>query len=129
MPIPRDYQTLVYELLEKTREGKVRWRQTSYGTFSVIVGGTEFQIWAGEDEETGRDFVAFQLKDPKPGTGPSTLDTWHVDLGENEYDPMYELFGGARRHALGIPERLKALENALKTGEVIGEDGPTRKKE
>jgi hypothetical protein len=125
MPIPKEYQPLITRLATKTAEGKVRWQPTQYGGFRVLVSGTAFDVWSGQDQQTEVDFVSFALADPgRPKR--ENIDSFSVDAGDDDFDKMLRLYADARRHALGIPARLSALEKALNSDDVIG-DPPAKK--
>jgi len=120
VPIPNEYVDIVETLLLATRGRRVRWRIGSHG-ISVGIAGSQFAVWAGTDEQTARPFVSFALQDAKG----EILDSWNVDMGEREYEPMNELYQTAIRQAKGIPEKLKELQKTLKTlktGGIIGEE-------
>jgi hypothetical protein len=122
MPIPKDYLQLITQLASKARAGKVKWRKTRYGGYAVTVEGTNFEIWSGQNEDTDRTFVSFALVEPSTSRYRNMIDSWSVDDGEGEFDLMYQLYADARRHALGIPTRIGALEKALKNSDVVGEE-------
>lgn len=121
MPIPNDYLPLINKLATASREGRVLWKQTPYGGFAVTVAGTNFEIWAGTAEDSDLGFVAFGLANPKEKRR-SPIDTWSVDEGDDDFSRMRDLFGDARRQALGIANRLTSLEKALDGTGTIGED-------
>jgi hypothetical protein len=116
MPIPKDYRDILETLAQATEEGRVSWHKGT-GRVEVSVSGTRFAVWAGTDEETEQAFVALALleKDGK------TIDTWFLDAGDPDYDFMAHLHGDARRHAMGVPERLAAIRAALSKMDNIGD--------
>lgn len=120
MAIPNDYKDIVETLATATNEGRVKWAATKFG-MEVALSGSKFLLWAGTDEEQERGFVSFALSD-KDG---NTLDNWYVDEGANEYDFMRNLYSGAKRQAMGIPERLASIRNEIKNAEIIGESPRT----
>jgi hypothetical protein len=103
--------------VQGTVEGRVRWRASRFGA-AVLVSGSQFEIWSGTDEETDKPVVSFALQESKS----KPLDTGFVDRGDEHYEYMHDLFSRARRQALGIPERLAAIRDALNSSTVIGEE-------
>lgn len=117
MPIPSDYQEIIGALVQATRIGRVPWRTGPAAEFVVPVSGSKVAIWAGTDEETDRAFVSFALQD----AAGQLLDTWFVDLGDEHYGLMYELYQGAKRQGRGIPQKLESIREALRSGKAFGE--------
>ena len=115
MAIPNEYRDIVETLATATNEGRVKWAATKFG-IEVAVSGSKFVVWAGTDEEQERGFVSFALSD-KDG---NTLDNWYVDEGASEYDLMRSLYAGAKRQAMGIPERLANIRNEINKAEIVG---------
>lgn len=116
MPIPADYQDIVNQLVKKTEHGAVYWRQDKFG-IRVGFESSQFSLWAGDDEHTGEPFVAFALQDQDG----STIDSWYVEEHEGQdYSVMYQLFTAAKRHAAGVPEKLRALRAKLAEADKIG---------
>lgn len=124
MPIPKDYKEIVEILSDATNEGRVKWASTRFGV-EVSVSGSRFVIWAGTDEESGRSFVSFGLADEKG----KTIDTWYLDEGEAEYSDMQRFFASAKRQALGIPQRLASIRDAIGNAEIIGDTDTDNKDE
>lgn len=115
MPIPSDYRDIVKTLLERTEMAEVNWQTTKFGV-EVPIDGSKFNLWAGTDENTEEPFVSFGLADAHG----NPLDTWFVDAGDTDYELVDRLFQAAKRHALGVPQRLKQLREILKKSSVIG---------
>lgn len=116
MPIPKDYKDIIEKLAQATEDDRVNWQASRFGA-EVIMKDSQFQIWAGTDEEVGRPFVSFALADK---TGAS-IDTWYVDENEGDYASMQRLYAAARRKAHGIDKRLDSIREALDEASVIGE--------
>jgi len=108
MPVPNGYREAFLALRAPTASGQVAWKTHEYG-FVAQIAGSAIRLWAGTHEDTNVDFVAFGLLDQngKP------LDHWFIDDGDEDYLPMTWLLHDARRTALGVPERLLAIRNAL----------------
>jgi hypothetical protein len=117
MPIPFEYQNIVSKLSKATAEGRVNWISDG-GTYDVIISGSAFRIWGGVDEEFERRFVSFALAD----SNRKVLDNWFIDEGDQDFEMMDKLLGGAKRKALGIHSRLATLLNELDTDKEIGGD-------
>jgi len=117
MPIPNDYKDIINTLYDATSDGRVKWSTDNF-TFGVSIQGSRFKIWGGTDEDTERDFVAFALV----GQDGKTLDNWYLDEGDNDFNYMHKLLLGAKRYALGIPQRLASIRDAIGKTEVIGDD-------
>lgn len=117
MSIPNDYRDLLNSLTDLTDNARVNWKFDGHGV-EVLIGKERLLIWAGTDERTDESFVSFALKD-KAG---NTLDTWYLDADDEHFDFMNRLYLAAKRHALGIPDRLKRLQESLKKGGVVGEE-------
>lgn len=116
MPIPKDYRDILNSLAGKSENGQVNWKSNRFGV-EVAVNESKFLIWAGTDEETGEPFVSFALHDL---TG-KTLDSWFVDGSDYDYDFMSRLHNSAKRHALGIPQRLAELKDIIEKASVVGD--------
>lgn len=115
MPIPTDYRDIVAMLAAKTAEGNVHWRKDRYD-LSVVLENAKFSIWAGNDEQSELPFVSFALHD----TNGSTIDSWYVEEGESDYSKMHQLYMSAKRHAAGVPDKLREIKNLLASTREIG---------
>lgn len=119
MPIPSDYRDIVTMLLTKTDQGLVQWRRDRFDT-TVSIDGSRFSIWAGNDEHSEEPFVAFALQDAKG----STLDSWYVEEQEgSDYVLMLRLYSGAKRHASGVPDKLRVLREKIANSKIVGNTG------
>lgn len=107
MPIPTDYREIVKSLTTKTNEGDIAWKKDKF-SLALAIDKSKFSLWAGNDEYSDEPFVAFGLYD-KDST---VIDSWSVDQSDSDYSTMNQLYKSANRQALGVPQRLKAL-NAL----------------
>jgi hypothetical protein len=116
MQIPNDYREIVNMLAEKTESGKVHWRKEKFD-ISVAIEKSRFSIWAGNDEHTERGFVAFALQDSKG----ATVDSWFVEEGDDDYPLMQRFHGAAKRHALGVPAKLRQLAESISNASEIGD--------
>jgi hypothetical protein len=117
MPIPNDYHEIVNMLANKTDKGAVHWRSEKFDV-SVVFDGARFAIWAGNDEHSEEPFVAFALQD----SSGSTLDSWYVEEDEgSDYTLMHHLYKAAKRHAMGVPTKLKQLRDSLAAAEEVGD--------
>ena len=110
MPIPNDYHDMISALNTSTSQGHVPWKSHEFG-FIVQLGESGIRVWGGTDDELNREFVAFGLLDEKG----QLLENWSVDDGENDYPVMIDLLNNAKRTALGIPRRLRAIIETLRT--------------
>lgn len=115
MPIPTEYRDIVQMLASKTNEGNVNWQKGVYD-ISITINNSKFTIWAGTDEHTDEPFVAFALKD----ADGSAIDSWFVDESDFDYAEMLRLHKSAKRHALGVPNRLKELEKLISQMKTVG---------
>lgn len=116
MPMPPDYRELVDLLSEKTEQGMVHWNSDRFDV-SVVFEGSRFAVWAGTDENSEEPFVAFALQDLKG----ATLDSWYVEEHEGaDYTRMHNFFKSAKRHALGLPDKLKQLRESLAKASEVG---------
>lgn len=115
MPIPNDYRELTSSLASLTDQGRVNWKYDGFGV-EVLLEDDRLNLWAGTDEHTEQRFVSFALKDRRG----ETIDSWYVDEADIDYDPMNRFFLAAKRHALGIPDRLARIQSAIRKDGVIG---------
>jgi len=106
-------------LVDKTEDGRVHWRKEKFG-IAVNIDSAKFSIWGGNDENSEEPFVAFGLHDD-PG---NTIDSWYVEENEgSDYSLMHRLYQGAKRHASGVPEKLKLLKEKIAASKEIGKPG------
>ena len=116
MSIPTDYRDIVVVLADKTEQGSVHWRQDKFD-IGVSFEGTKFALWAGNDEHTDEPFVAFALQDENG----VTLDSWYVEESYGtDFTMVQRLYKAAKRHAAGVPEKLRALKAKIATAKEIG---------
>lgn len=116
MPIPKDYREIVSKLMRMTNEDRVNWKAGNFGV-EVTVDRSRFTLWAGTDEHTEEPFVSFALME----SNGQTLDSWFVDANDDDFELMSNLQGAAKRHAMGIPQRLSELRNILDSAQKIGD--------
>ncbi len=116
MPIPEDYKEIIKDLSQATAEGRVLWRDTKYG-IEIKVSNSKFELWSGEDEDTGIPFISFALSD----LFGRRLDGWYVEKGEAEFEFMHLFFSNAKRKASGIDERLTSIKEVIKASKIIGD--------
>ena len=109
MPIPNAYRETVVVLAASTAAGQIGWKPHEAG-FIAEVGGSTLRVWDGADKETNHEFVAFGLLDPKG----KHLDSWYIDDGDEDFLLMTRLLVDVRRAALGIPDRLRSIIEALR---------------
>lgn len=117
MPIPADYCEIVDSLLDKSNKGLAHWTRGQFGV-QIELDDARFTMWSGTDEHTEEAFVAFSLN----AANGATLDSWFVDERDSDYDQMRLLFAAAKRHADGIPERLKNIKEQLAKATMIGKE-------
>lgn len=116
MPIPADYKDIVVALLKKTDLGAVHWRQEKFG-IGVSFEGAKFILWAGTDEHSDEQFVAFGLQD----SSGATIDSWYVEEHDGpDFTTMDFLYKSAKRHAAGVPKILRELRAKLAEAGEIG---------
>ena len=115
MTIPSDYRDIVQMLAAKTDEGKVHWRRDTF-ELGVELEDTKFSLWAGNDEHTEVPFVAFALH----GSNGATLDSWYVEEGDDHYSLMHRFYTAAKRHAAGVPQKLKSIKELLAKTDTVG---------
>ncbi len=116
MPIPTDYRDIVNALTVKTTAGNVKWQKDRFD-ISVTVDSSKFSLWAGNDEHSDEPFVALALRD----LSGNVIDSWYVDESDTDYALMFQLYKAANRIALGVPDRLKKLEELISQMKVVGE--------
>ncbi|GDY35484.1 hypothetical protein [Acidovorax sp. NB1] len=114
--IPKDYRDLLNDLYKLTDSGKATWKSDQHSV-EITIDDNKFVLWAGTDERTDEGFVSFALRD----LAGNTLDTWYVDAGGSDYDFMNALFLSAKRHALGIPDRLAKIRAKISGVKSIGD--------
>lgn len=114
--IPKDYRELLFDLHKMTEEGRASWKADQHSV-EITIDENRFVVWAGTDERTDEGFVSFALRD----LVGNTLDTWYVDTGSADYDFMNNLFLTAKRHALGIPDRLAKIRAKITGAKSVGE--------
>lgn len=117
MPIPNDYMELLGTVGELTDKGRVNWKFDGH-VVEVQLEDDRFVMWAGTDERTDEGFVSFALKD-KQG---ETIDSWYLDADDEHYDLMNRFFLSAKRHALGIPDRLARIKAQLSKDGILGKN-------
>lgn len=115
MPIPTDYRDIVTLLAAKTREGNVHWRRDRTN-ITLVVDQTKFALWIGTDEQSGKRFIALGLYDARG----NVIDVWIVDQSDSDYIEMHDFYQAAKRHALGLPDRLRKLTDRISSMSVIG---------
>lgn len=119
MSIPSDYRDLLTTLAERTDKGEVKWKLLGH-TVEVLLDQERISMWAGNDERTDEGFVSFALKD-KEG---EILDLWYLDADDVDYDYLNRVYLAAKRHALGVPDRLARIRDQIKKSTKIGYDEP-----
>lgn len=118
MPIPHDYLDILTTLADQTDKGLVNWKYEG-NNVDVLLDNERIVMWAGTDERSDEGFVSFALKD----SAGETLDLWYLDAGDEHYDFLNLLFLGAKRHALGIPDRLARIREHLVKIAITGNEG------
>lgn len=117
MSIPNDYREFLSSLAELTDKARVNWKFDGHAV-EVLIENERIVVWAGTDERSDQAFVSFALRD-KSG---NTIDTWYLDDGDGDFDFMNRFFLSAKRHALGVPDRLKRLRESLTKDGVVGKE-------
>jgi len=95
-----DIQDVLTKVLERTREGKIAWKNTgATDRFTATIGASVMYVAEGGGSHS---FVV--------------LDSSGMELGRleshvmrNQLAPLRELLGLARRQALGVDDRLSGL--------------------
>lgn len=119
MPIPEIYKELVNELIAATRQDRVDWRERDENTAWVAIPGNQkVEIWGGYDDEAGRTFVSFGIRDQSTN---QFVDTFYCENEEPGYASLDTLHGEALRKARKVDERLRDLRKLLKEGKRIGD--------
>lgn len=116
MPIPKDYVEIINMLNTATQDGRVRWKRSTTGKIVVLVPPSQFEVWAGTDDETEREFVAFGMREAN-----QLVDNWHLDEGDVGYGLMSDLYQSAKRQAFGVPDKLQGFKDLLAKKGPIGE--------
>lgn len=108
------YGELVYKLLEKTDNGKLKWEKTEeQGIYQTTLLPMSIRIWS-QDSDCPEGFdVLFSLFDEQGELIDSFSDVEFKKLNENnEYETTYKLYAYAKNSALGSIELLnKTLED------------------
>jgi hypothetical protein len=116
MSIPTDYKDLIEELSVATKKGRVLWKVKKF-RMEVTISDTKFSLHQNTNNTTKRSFITLSLLDQND----HLLDTWDVDEGENDFDLIKDLYDGAKREALSLPERLSSIREELLKSAIIGE--------
>jgi len=116
VPIPKEYKEIIEMLNTATQDGRVRWKQTKGANVAILVPPSEFEIWAGTDDNTERGFVAFGIRE-----GHTLVDNWYLDEGDVNYELMSELYQRAKREAFGVSKRLQGIKDLLAKKGPVGE--------
>lgn len=114
MPIPNDYQEIIKEIADATRENRLNWtvdKKNISQSISTDINGTIFKLWSGVDGETNIDFVSLAISDQTTG---APLDNWYVDYGDKDYSKMQEIYSSALRQARGISQRLSSILDVMR---------------
>ena len=114
--IPKDYRDLLMDLFKLTENGQASWKSDPHSV-EITIDNDKFVLWAGTDERTDEGFVSFALRD----LAGNTVDSWFSDAADSDYVFMNALFLSAKRHALGIPERLAKIRAKIAGANSIGE--------
>lgn len=118
MSMPVEYRQIIQTLLFKTNQGVAHWKQETF-QLAVTFGDSKFAMWAGSDEHSDEPFVAFALQD----ASGKTIDSWFVEQVDGEdYTMTRSLYTSANRRALGVPEKLRSLQERLAAADRIGDD-------
>jgi hypothetical protein len=116
MPIPNEYKEIIKTLFTASKEGRVKWASTGI-VMEVVLLGSHFNIWAGIDQENGQGFVSVSLT----STEGKPLDTWYVDEDDSDFTYMQSVYEAAKRQALGIPNLLASIQEAINSATIIGD--------
>lgn len=116
MPIPNTYKEIIEMLDAATQDGRVRWKKSNTGGVAVSVPPSRFEVWAGTDDQNGRAFVAFGMRE-----GRELVDNWFVEERDEDYELMSELYQNAKRQAFGVTEKLQGLKDLLGKQGPVGE--------
>lgn len=95
-----EMQDVLTKVLERTREGKIAWKDTgATDRFTVVIGDSVMYVAEGGGSHS---FIVLD------GSGLE-LGRLESDVMRNQLAPLRELLDLARRQALGIDERLSGL--------------------
>jgi len=111
VPEPINYDEIIDRLTEKTDEGKVNWEQVySLNKFSCTVDG-EFTFSIEKSGRFGQEGTFMRL---------SMTDKENNEIFQVEHDVEYplgrklgDLHEAARRRALNVEDKIKAVKNIL----------------
>lgn len=99
-----EMQDVLTKVLERTREGKIAWKDAgATDRFTVVIGDSVMYV------EEGGGSHSFIVLD---GSGLE-LGRLESDVMRNQLAPLRELLDLARRQAFGIDERLSGLMSEL----------------
>jgi hypothetical protein len=125
MAIPLEYRDLMQQLLDATRDRRVRWRDHDNGVI-VWFGSQGLHLWSGADDmETAFVGVGLMVRD---SAGKIRMeDRFFIELSK-EGRPYFDLLETAERQAKGLDLRLGAIKAAIKKaaaeGGLIGDPDP-----
>lgn len=115
MNIPSDYREIIEMLADASEHDRVKWNATQF-TIDVVISGSKFSLWGGNDIKSKRGFVALELRDQ----AGQKLDVWAVDENDADYELMKNLYASAKRKTLKIPQRLALVREEIRNSEMIG---------
>ena len=116
MPIPRDYLEIIDDLIAKTQKGRAGWQSAPFGVELNVQKDMKIGMWGGKDENTDEPFVSVALQDAQG----KNIDNWYVDGSDADFARMNLFFSDAKRHALGVPQRLIKLRELIRSADFIG---------
>jgi hypothetical protein len=116
--IPEGYRDILVTLSERSEAGEVRWLPTAGDSQFIINFSYKFSLTVAEAAYQGNPFYRFTLR----GSDGATIDTFDVDLGDDDYGLAQELYALARRAALEIDKALSEIQRAITNPDGVGID-------
>jgi hypothetical protein len=115
MRLKMKIQDLLPKLLETTRRKKITWTEYAGDTYVAKLGEQKFQVTQGFDEDSGEHFFRFNIymgggDHPYEGR---FIDSMYADGFKGSLSDLEELYGEARRNALGLDELISDIDDEL----------------
>lgn len=106
------YNSLIINLLIKSRDKRVHWQTTSDPRMFLVTSGKQsISITNGYDEMGEEEYFVLSIRNEK-GT---IIDSFVADKRKSEWDQLNELYYLARRYANNVDETIDKLLNDLKS--------------
>ena len=107
----RTLEDLVPKLIEKTKTGSVKWRQTELPSkFDATVGRQEIVVWEWTDEDDETKGISIGIRS---AGSPGLADVIYYNSFSQNYQKLEDLHNSARRSALNVEKMVDELDAAL----------------